>query len=987
MHMMRSVGSCIVRGVGVGLLSLVMGATGARGVTGYWTNNVNANWTNSASWAEGIIPNYAGDVVYITNNITAARGVNITSPVTNGLLYVGDADGSHSFSISSTGNLTFDNAGAGAALTMTASSTNTTVNVAGVSLIDGLSITNESTASILTISSPISGNAAISLQGGPGVTLSGSNTFNGGVALQGGTFKIGHNYAMGTGALVINGGILDVTGGFSISNNIPQFWNADFSFVGSGALNLGAGPVTLAGDRSVSVNASTLTVGGSIDDGGNSYSLTKNGAGVLALAGTNTFDGGIILNAGELAINKSHALGLGTLVINGGALNNATSLGVSNANNNAQIWNADFTWPARSSLHLSTGNVTLNGSLTITNPLSVYGSILTVGGSIDDGENSYSLTYGGVNGGLALAGSNTYDGGTVLTGGKFYINNGRALGTGPLTLYGGLLDNNSGSTVTNENHNAQFWNANFSYYGSATLHMGTGAVLMAMSLTVSNVNNLLTTDGVISDGGSGYTLTKVGNGTLGLGGNNTYSGGTVLNAGALQLNHPGALGPGTFTINGGTLNSAVTGTFVNANNNAQLWNGNFNMTLGRPMNLGTGSVTLGQTCTVSPLYATLTVGGVIDDGGQGYGLIKGGGNTLELTGENTYSGDTTVSTGTLALAGSGSIANSAAILVAASSTVSVIGRTDGTLTLVTNQYLRGNGAVRGAVTNFGIVAPGLSAGRLSVTGTYSQVGSLEIELGGTTPGIEHDVLGITSIATLGGALEVTTIDGFTPVPGNTFTVLTASAVSGTFATTNLPAGSWTVDYQADKVVLTMTGEGGGPVLGVSPESLSFGSVRVGESSDLVFTVTNSGTAQLEGTATVAGISFAVNAGSPFSLAAGASAAVTIRFTPTETSSYLGDVTFLSNGGGSTNAVGGTGYVQSIGTNTSMTLVGGQPTFAFTLVSGALYRVQASTNLVDGAGWVDVTAPLTNHYPNGIIPPFSESDTTNYPRRAYRITSP
>jgi hypothetical protein len=183
-----------------------------------------------------------------------------------------------------------------------------------------------------------------------------------------------------------------------------------------------------------------------------------------------------------------------------------------------------------------------------------------------------------------------------------------------------------------------------------------------------------------------------------------------------------------------------------------------------------------------------------------------------LTGINTYSGDTIISTGTLALAGSGSIANSATILVAASSTLSVATRTDGTLNLGASQLLKGNGAVRGVVTNEGTVAPGDLIGFLTITGSYYQAGTLEVELGGVLPGAGHDVLAVSSSATLGGTLTVKLTNSFTPVAGNAFTVLTASAVSGTFATTNLPVLSglaWTVDYPGAAVVLTVVE--GGPV--------------------------------------------------------------------------------------------------------------------------------------------------------------------------------
>ena len=47
--------------------------------------------------------------------------------------------------------------------------------------------------------------------------------------------------------------------------------------------------------------------------------------------------------------------------------------------------------------------------------------------------------------------------------------------------------------------------------------------------------------------------------------------------------------------------------------------------------------------------ATLTLSGVISDGGNGYGLSKGGIGNVALTGANTYSGPTTINAGTLTL--------------------------------------------------------------------------------------------------------------------------------------------------------------------------------------------------------------------------------------------------------------------------------------------------------------------------------------------------
>ena len=871
MQIVTGLGSSMVRGGGVFLLALLLAAPGASAATGYWTNNNTANWEAPNNWLDGTVPNAAGDIAYITNNITAARNVNITGTVTIGSIYMGDADGSHSFKISSTGTCVFDNAGSSAALTMTETSTNLTVEAVRVQLVSDLAISNLSAESTLTISSVMEGTGAVTVAGGKWTLLAASNSFGGGITLSSGVLSFGNNYAMGTGPMIFNGGSVDVNAARTTSNNNPQVWGGDFSFLGLQPWNMGTGAVTLTGNRTLTVVTNSLTVGGIIDDGVNTYGLTKAGGGTLTLTGANTHKGGTTLDAGTL-----------------------------------------------------------------------------------------------------------------------YFNHAQALGTGPLTINGGRLESNAGAPMSNMNNNIQFWNGSFSSHLHRNLHLGTGSVTLGASMTVTiDASNELTVQGPIDDGVNTYSLTKSGgaSGILTLGGDNTFGGGVVLNGGTLQFAHPGALGTGVLTINGGRFRCHPAG-ISNANNNAQVWNGDFEFWGGNALNLGTGAVTLLKTCAVSNLTGTgFTVGGAIDDGGVGYGLIKGGGGPVILTADNTFIGPTTIPTGTVFLIGAGSLANSSNIMVTAPGILSVTGRTDATLTLSMNQYLRGNGTVRGAVTNLGVVAPGLSAGRLSVTGTYSQAGSLEIELGGTTPGSGHDVLAVSSNATLGGTLAVSLIDAFEPTIGNAFTVLTAWAVSGTFDSTNLPAGSWTVDYLANAVVLTYAGAGGGAVLGVSPASLTFDPVQVGTTADLVFTVTNSGSEQVEGTATVSGLGFALQGGSPFSVGSGAAADVTIRFTPIETASYLGEVVFLSNGGDSTNVLAGSGYVLSVATNTAMTLVGGLPTFGFTLVSGALYRVQASTNLLDGAGWVDVTAQLTNQYSGGAIPPFSETDTTTYPRRVYRISSP
>lgn len=102
--------------------------------------------------------------------------------------------------------------------------------------------------------------------------------------------------------------------------------------------------------------------------------------------------------------------------------------------------------------------------------------------------------------------------------------------------------------------------------------------------------------------------------------------------------------------------------------------------------------------------------------------------------------------------------------------------------------LEGIGSVAGDVESFGIVAPGLSPGRLAIEGDYAQhdTGELIIELGGLTPGMQYDLLEITGDAALDGTLRVRLVSDFVPELGDTFTFLTAAAVDGVFADEFVP---------------------------------------------------------------------------------------------------------------------------------------------------------------------------------------------------------
>lgn len=125
--------------------------------------------------------------------------------------------------------------------------------------------------------------------------------------------------------------------------------------------------------------------------------------------------------------------------------------------------------------------------------------------------------------------------------------------------------------------------------------------------------------------------------------------------------------------------------------------------------------------------------------------------------------------------------------------------------------IRGSGILRVSGISFtsnGLVNPGSSPGRLTVTGNYAQSasGNLNIEIGGLTAGVESDQLQVSGSATLNGTLNVSLVNGYLPVQGQVFEIVTCASRSGQFSTVNLPQLNgqpvFSITYQSNKVLLT-----------------------------------------------------------------------------------------------------------------------------------------------------------------------------------------
>jgi hypothetical protein len=307
---------------------------------------------------------------------------------------------------------------------------------------------------------------------------------------------------------------------------------------------------------------------------------------------------------------------------------------------------------------------------------------------------------------------------------------------GTVNLSGGsTLEVDNGAQITN--------NKNFFFTGSPTIEQTRGTVQSGITNTGLFQNN--------------------GTGTPVIGINYTSSGGRGQTKGNLKFTGAKvSLLDGTFDATGATIE--VAGTFEEDG----------------------GSVLVGAGGTLTADSGFTQTGGDLSLSGTGVmnvtGAFQHSGGTTEIAGTSSLTTTTTltVSGGTLTLQG-GSL----------SATNGVQVQSGGTLTAY-------SGTITGAVSNYGILNLGdtTTAGTLSITGNYTQTGTLNAFLGGTSSG-SYSRLNVSGQANLGGTLNVSFINGFMASPGNQFTILTYGSRSGTFATVNLPSlttGHWNPLY-------------------------------------------------------------------------------------------------------------------------------------------------------------------------------------------------
>ncbi|MEO7100261.1 MAG: autotransporter-associated beta strand repeat-containing protein [Luteolibacter sp.] len=647
---------------------------------------------------------------------------------------------------------------------------NTVVDVSGADVNPTSVVFNNNTANYtLQGSNAVAGVTSVVKNNSAALTITNANTYSGGTTLNAGTLNINNASAIGTGALTINGGVIDNTnGGVTLTTNNAQNWNGDFASSGTNALNLGTGAVTLGASRTVTTNGTgALTVGGVI--GGAGMSLTKNGTGTLILGGVNTYSGGTNLNAGTLQLNQTTgAAATGTINIAGGTLvfnPPASNFGYAPAIN----LSADATFSKIGGSQINyTGVLTGTGNVV---DVSTSASRLYMNGTVS-GVSQFNITSGAMGFDLSVGNRGGSAPVNVSSGASLWFANATNAITNNITLNGGTGQGATGAL--------------FQEGGGAPIISGTVALASGDSSIGGNTAGAVVgITGQISGSGA---LTKIGANKYTFSGANTYTGGTTVNAGTLAAgvasvaNVSGAFGNNSAVtmgnISGATLD--ITGF------NTQIGSLTGGGTTGGNVTLGAATLTSGGDNTSPAAY-----GGVISGTG---GFTKIGTGTQILTGANSYSGDTTINGGTLIANRGNNLVNPVTSALGNSQTAHNItvnsggtlnfaqGDTFGgaTTAVLSTLVINAGGVVTNTTGNFTTLGPvALNGGTLTTTGgaitgyqSYSFSG--DVSVGGSTA---------STISVTGGG---NSFNGFHLGANTTFTVADATSSSASDLNVSAP---------------------------------------------------------------------------------------------------------------------------------------------------------------------------------------------------------
>ncbi len=629
--------------------SLFQGIWNQTGGGNWSVGNPNAtagNWTNYK-------PTVAGDAALFGSAITAAAVVNVDAAHTLGFITFDNAS-SYTIGTAGSGNLTLDNSG-GNALVSVVSGDHTIAE--NVTLASSVSVIPASGTG-LTISGNLSGTGGVQMSGTGNLTLGGANTFTGGTSVSAGVLKAGSATAFGTagsavtvgtgGAINVNGMLLPYQPAIS-GTGVDATTGAVFTTVD--AFNSGFAALTLSGNASIGNNGGRFDIGrtaGSTTQG-NGFVLTKVGNNTVGIQAAAINLGGVVIDGGTLQPEISTAFASAPVTINNGGvlspwggltMTNALTINAGGTLRENQgfndVYSGTATLGGAATVDAANGNITLNGNVSGGGTLTKTGtSMLTLGGN-----NSHA--------------------GTVISAGVLKAATDAALGSS-----GAAVSIGSGASLDINGRTLQAYTQNIQIAGPG-VSPTFGAIGNSGGANQNAIRGItLTADASIGDNGGrwdigrvdftaapnitsnhidggGFVLTKVGNGYLGLLTGATNLAGFVINGGTVAPHENTSFGTGPVTLNTGILqpwgglNLANAFTFYGGTVQTDGFSDSYN-----------GPFTVGGATTINPTNGVITFNGSVSGSGA---LTKTGGNQLVFTGSNTQTGLLTVNGGSVRFA-------------------------------------------------------------------------------------------------------------------------------------------------------------------------------------------------------------------------------------------------------------------------------------------------------------------------------------------------
>lgn len=642
--------------------------------------------------------------------------------------------------------------------------------------------------------------AATSIASGAALSVHGGSFTTGVLELNGGTYDAVN--LNGVGAVMFNAGLIKLSGAQALAGNGP----------------LGPEVAIGAGQE--------LEVGGPLDIGqaGNAIFLMIDAGGLIdAHAATNVHSGSV-------------------LVLNGGTLSTARLIGEPGA---LFGWNSG-------TLHF-TGDLGVAAAGDLGSTVGIASDqTLEVAGQLNVGAGLLGVAF---QGNVAVGGTTRVaDGGTIqLTGGKFSTASLDIAPGGAFDWQFGELRFTGDQAIAAAGPVTQALGGSLSIgparylaiVGTATLNaplaiaggtLSVGQLTNAAMLDFSTGTlNITGSDLLVGSGGAfGASLNVAPTAAL------HVSGGTLIAAGALtSVADGGTLSSQTIVNNGELL---LGGSTASATVGVSLTNGGMLRGAGRVSgavtNLAAGSIVADAGQRLNLLGPTLAnAGHVIATGGltgqaeidfdgavtnaAGTGLISAANGQLRFNGGLANAGGLAVTGG----AGHvyGNIINTGELLVTGGATATFYGDVvqngvlrvskvgDTTSVAVFLGAVTGSGGSTGDGDIFfeGDLRPGNSPAQVTYSNNvfFGLNSQIDIELGGLTVGAQYDQIVVGGALTLGGALDVQLINGFTPAAGQNFTIATAAGgISGSFSDMllpNLPGLAWVLQRQPTSLVLSV----------------------------------------------------------------------------------------------------------------------------------------------------------------------------------------